>query len=59
MQRPRRRTFAWFWAQFSECLAQLREDANERDLKEAMLKETKPPKEKTVVVGLVESPWLL
>ena len=46
----RRRTFAWLWEQFSDHLAELREDANERDFREAMLKETKteqrPPKEK-------------
>ena len=46
----RRRTFAWLWEQFSDHLAELREDANERDFREAMLKETKvdtrPVKEK-------------
>ena len=46
----RRRTFAWLWEQFSDHLAELREDANERDFREAMLKETRtdtrPPKEK-------------
>ena len=36
----RRRTFGWLWEQFSDHLAELREDANERDFKEAMLKET-------------------
>ena len=44
------RTFAWLWEQFSEYLAELREDQNERDFREAMMKETKtdtrPAKEK-------------
>ena len=37
-QTSRRRTFGWLWEQFSDHLAELREDANERDFKEAMLK---------------------
>ncbi|OLQ00300.1 hypothetical protein AK812_SmicGene17051 [Symbiodinium microadriaticum] len=44
------RTFAWLWEQFSDYLAELREDQNERDFREAMMKETKtdtrPAKEK-------------
>ncbi|OLP79986.1 hypothetical protein AK812_SmicGene39659 [Symbiodinium microadriaticum] len=44
------RTFAWLWEQFSDYLAELREDQNEREFREAMMKETKtdtrPAKEK-------------
>ena len=43
----RRRTFGWLWEQFSDHLAELREDANERDFREAMLKETEGKGNKT------------
>ena len=34
------RSFSWLWEQFSDYLAELREDQNERDFREAMMKET-------------------
>ena len=44
------RSFSWLWEQFSDYLAELREDQNKRDFREAMMKETrldpKTPKEK-------------
>ena len=43
----RRRTFGWLREQFSDHLAELREDANERDFREAMLKETEGKGNKT------------
>ena len=34
------RSFSWLWEQFSDYLAELRENQNERDFREAMMKET-------------------
>ena len=35
------RSFSWLWEEFSDYLAELREDQNERDFREAMMKETR------------------
>ena len=37
-EKSKMRTFAWLWEQFSDHIAELREDQNERDFREAMLR---------------------
>ena len=48
------RSFSWLWEQFSDYVAELREDQNERDFREAMMKETATAAAKTsAAVALV------